>query len=125
MAKNAHEPTTETRKLVESLAGRGLPQRMICALLDNVGTPETLTKYYRHELDVGEAKACAQVAGKLFEKCMAGDTASILFWHKTRMGFKETNGVEISGKDGGAIETNATISAEEFVKAKQLLDEKY
>lgn len=40
-------------------------------------------------------------------------------------GYNQPTKIEITGKDGGAIETNATISAEEFVKAKQLLDEKY
>lgn len=86
-----HIPTDETRKLVKDSASLGLPQRMICALLENCKSVETLTKHYRKELDLGEAQACSVVAGALYKKCLAGDTAAILFWHKTRMGFRENS----------------------------------
>lgn len=84
-----HVPTEANKKLVESLAMRGLPHKMIVSLIDGVGTADTLREYYQEQLDIGNARACASVAGKLYEKCMEGDTASILFWHKTRMGFRE------------------------------------
>lgn len=85
-----HQPTEESRKLVEKLAQTGIPHTMICALIDGCKTAETLRLYYSEELKRGDATACAKVAGKLFEKCMAGDTASILFWMKTRCGYRET-----------------------------------
>lgn len=86
-----HKPTEESRKLVEKLAQTGIPQTMICALVDGCKTPETLKLHYSEELKRGDATACAKVAGKLFEKCMGGDTASILFWMKTRCGFRENS----------------------------------
>jgi len=85
-----HKPTEANKKLVEQLSGRGLPHKMI-AVLVGLSDDKTLRNHYKEQLETGEAKACAQVAGKLFEKCMAGDTASILFWHKTRMGFRENS----------------------------------
>ena len=50
-----HKPTDENRKLVESTSGLGLPHEQIAIL---VGIDDkTLRKHYRHELDVGKAKA--------------------------------------------------------------------
>lgn len=85
----AHKPTEESRKLVKDSAAVGLPQRMICSLLENCKSVETLTKHYQHELSLGEAQACRVVGGELYKKCLSGDTAAIIFWHKTRMGFRE------------------------------------
>jgi hypothetical protein len=87
--KKGHIPTEESRKLVETLSGYGIPHKMICKLIPNCRSSDTLEKHYRDELDRGDAKACSQVAGKLYEKCMEGDTASIIFWMKTRMGWRE------------------------------------
>lgn len=99
----AHKPTKEARVIVEKNSGYGLPKRMIATL---IGVNEkTLEKYYQKELTEGEAKANGLVAGTLFKKCMEGDTASILFWHKCRMGFRE--------KDREEAKTSAT----DFVKA--------
>ena len=48
-----HEPTAESRKLVESTSGLGLPHEQIAIL---VGIDDkTLRKYYRAELDAGKA----------------------------------------------------------------------
>lgn len=96
MSRQAHKPTDEYRKLAEQLAGVGLPHEMIGLLIGEKGiNHETLRKYYSEELARGKAKACAKVGNALFKKCMDGDTASILFWCKTQMGFKETQVQEI------------------------------
>lgn len=105
-----HKPTDEQRKLVEQLSGRGLPHKMIVSLIDGVSHEETLRTHYREELDRGAAKACAQVAGKLFEKCMSGDTASILFWMKTRCGFRENMSEDSSLEAESATDTLKRIA---------------
>ena len=60
-----HEPSAETRKLVESSSGLGLPHESIAVL---VGIDDkTLRKYYRHELDMGKAKANGQIAAQIIK----------------------------------------------------------
>ena len=68
--------------------------------------PKTLRLHYRDELDLASAKANAVVGGALFNKAKAGDTTAMIFWMKTRAGWKETHGVEHTGKDGGQIVFN-------------------
>lgn len=95
---DAHEPTPETRKLVESSSGLGLPHESIAVL---VGIDDkTLRKYYRAELDMGKAKANGQIAKTLFSKAVAGDTTSLIWWTKSQMRWSETVRNEVTGADG-------------------------
>jgi hypothetical protein len=90
------EPTEEQKKLVDQLAGYGIPEPDIARLVINPATkegisPVTLRKYFRDELDVGHVRANQQVAGALFKNATTGTetypggipTAQI-FWLKTR-----------------------------------------
>jgi hypothetical protein len=62
--ERAHRPDPAQRKQVETLAAYGIPE---CDISRVVGIdPKTLRKHYRDELDTGETKANAQVAGFLF-----------------------------------------------------------
>ena len=97
-----HEPTPETRKLVESSSGLGLPHESIAVL---VGIDDkTLRKYYRAELDMGKAKAHGQIAKTLYSKAVAGDTTSLIWWTKSQMRWSETVKNEITGADGEALQ---------------------
>ena len=97
-----HEPTAETRKLVESSSGLGLPHESIAVL---VGIDDkTLRKYYRSELDMGKAKANGQIAKTLFSKAVAGDTTSLIWWTKSQMRWSETVKNELTGADGEALQ---------------------
>jgi hypothetical protein len=51
--------------------------------------PKTLRKCYREELDLGETKANAQVAGFLFNSAKNGNVTAQIFWLKTRARWKE------------------------------------
>ena len=51
--------------------------------------PKTLRKHYREELDFGETKANAQVAGFLFNSARNGNVTAQIFWLKTRAQWKE------------------------------------
>ena len=96
--QQAHEPTDEKRKLVESTSGLGLPHEQIAIL---VGIDDkTLRKYYRNELDIGKAKANGQIAKTLFSKAIAGDTTSLIWWTKAQMRWSETVKQEMTGADG-------------------------
>ena len=98
---DAHEPTPETQRLVESSSGLGLPHESIAVL---VGIDDkTLRKYYRHELDMGKAKANGQIAKTLFSKATSGDTTALIWWTKTQMRWAETVKQEITGADGNDL----------------------
>ena len=62
--------------------------------------PKTLRKHYRDELDLGETKANAQVAGFLFNSAKNGNVSAQIFWLKTRARWRET---PMELKHSGAI----------------------
>lgn len=112
MAKRSptHKPTQETRAEVRALASFGVPQEEIATYLDI--DPKTLRKYYKDELLQSRLKVHARVGsflvnaatgaalkqgtGATYRDCL---TAAI-FYGKTRMGLKETSGLEHSSPDG-------------------------
>jgi hypothetical protein len=65
---------------------------------------KTLRKYYRHELDMGKAKANGQIAKTLYSKAVGGDTTSLIWWTKTQMKWAETQKHELTGADGTPLE---------------------
>jgi len=101
-----HKPTDEQRKLVETSAGLGLPHEQIAALIGI--EDKTLRKHYRAELDLGKAKASAQIAKTLFNKAQSGDTTALIWWTKAQMRWAETQKQEVSGPDGGAQQHTIT-----------------
>jgi hypothetical protein len=96
-----HEPTDETRRLVESSSGIGLPHEQIATLLEI--DDKTLRKWYRDELDKGKAKAHLKIAQTLFNKATKGDTTSLIWWTKTQMRWAETVKQEITGNNEGPV----------------------
>jgi|1186.fasta_scaffold437160_1 hypothetical protein len=88
MGRRAHRPNPAQRRQVEALAAYGIPEAEISGV---VGIdPKTLRKFYREELDLGEAKANAQVAGFLFNAARSGNVTAQIFWLKTRAKWRET-----------------------------------
>lgn len=103
-----HIPTDETRRLVESSSGLGLPHESIAVLIGI--DDKTLRKHYRHELDVGKAKANGQIAKTLYQKALAGDTTSLIWWTKSQMRWSETVKQELTGEDGAPLLTGIQVS---------------
>ncbi len=95
-------PSPEQRNQVEVLAGFGVPQHQIAVLLGC--DPKTLRKHFDGELSLGDAKATAKIAQTLYNKAVAGDTASLIFWLKARAGWREKHDIEISGRDGKPLQ---------------------
>lgn len=100
-------PSDDERRQIENLAGIGLPYRDIASTLGVA--LDTLKKHCGDELKRGKAIANAKVARTLHNKAVDGDTAAAIFWAKTQMGWRETERHELSGPDGGPIETNTVV----------------
>ncbi len=83
----AFDPTDKQRKEVEAYAGVGVAQDQIASII-GISAP-TLRKYFAEELERGAAKATASIAKRLYDKAMAGDTPSLIFWMKVRAGWRE------------------------------------
>lgn len=81
--KNAkHVRDDATAQEVETLSSYGIPQVEIAAF---VGVSvNTLTKYYREELDNAGTRLVMEAAGQLMRKVRGGDIAAIIFTLKTR-----------------------------------------
>lgn len=93
-------PTDEERKQVETLAGYGVPQEQISALIREGIHLDTLKEHFQAELIAGKAKANAQVGQTLFQKAVGGDTAAAIWWSKTQMRWAETQKHELTGENG-------------------------
>lgn len=93
-----HEPTPETRQIVQLHTTVGTNQNDVARILGI--SPKTLRLHYRDELDLSLAKANATIGGALFNKAKGGDTAAMIFWMKTQAGWKEKSVIEGPGPNG-------------------------
>jgi len=111
MARPTFQPTDEQRKLVEQLAAFGIPQeKMVQMVLGKTNKPidlKTLRKHFSLELETGELKANTKVAQCLYKQATDGNVTAQIFWLKTRARWKEQQSVELTGKDGGPVQTEA------------------
>lgn len=55
------------------------------------------SEQFEQAIKRGKAKANVFVGGKLMEKIRGGDTASIIFYMKSRCGWREKNDVNVTG----------------------------
>lgn len=93
-----HKPTAESRKLVSELSALGIKNEDVCAMIDT--SIPTLLKHYEKEIRDGRIKANAKIAQALYKKAIEGDTACLIFWAKTRLGWKEdpTTAIQINNQ---------------------------
>lgn len=119
-------PTAADRKLVETLAGYGVPHEDIALQVINPQTaksldPKSLRRHFRMELDTGATKANSLVAQNLFKHATGagkGAVAAAIFWMKVRAGWKEPpQRLEHTGADGGPVEQRTTVVDEREVAA--------
>ena len=101
VGRPAHLKTVDTQKKVFELSTVGTRYEDIALVLGI--SDDTLTKYYKPELEKGRIEANAAVAGTLFEKAKQGDTSSMIFWLKTRAQWSEKNTTELTGEGGAPI----------------------
>ena len=98
VGRPAFEPTEAQRENVANMVACGITQEQIALFLDI--DVKTLCKHFRREIDTAATVANAKVGKSLFVKAVSGDVGAMVWWTKTRMGWKEKQGVEHSGPDG-------------------------
>ena len=96
-----HLVSQDTRNQVTQMSIVGTRYEDIALVLGI--SHDTLTKYYKKELELGRIEANAAIAGTLFEKAKQGDTSSMIFWLKTRAQWSEKNTTELTGEGGAPI----------------------
>ena len=106
-----HLPNADTRNKVFMLSSVGTRHEDIATVL-SIST-DTLTKYYKEELDKGRIEANASVAETLFKQAKEGNTTAMIFWLKSRAKWKESTQHEISGNaDGTPVEVKIVTGIE-------------
>jgi hypothetical protein len=86
----AYVPTDESRNMVESLSGFGIPQDEIARLIGI--DPKTLRLHYADQIELGGIKATAKVAQNLFTmacKPTREGLQAAIFWLRVRAGWSE------------------------------------
>lgn len=114
MPGKRHVPTDELRVQVERAAGIGLPHEQIATLLGI--TDKTLRKKYRRELDLGMAKANVNVANAYYREVQKGNPTLLIWWTKTRLGWKEDKTLELKTPPGQPLEHRHTYGSPEILQ---------
>ena len=78
--------------VAEALASQGVPYRSIAAILS---IPDaTLRKYHGEAMARGHERANGEIVKTLYNKAMGGDTACLIFWCKTQLGWRDASPVQ-------------------------------
>lgn len=107
MSRKPHSPDDISRSKVETLAAVGVRHEDIARIIKI--DPTTLRIRYRDELDLGTAKANAQIAQRLYQRAVDGDLGAMIFWLKARAGWREKHTVEHMNPDGSPIQQAAGV----------------
>ena len=113
MSRPSHQPTPETRELVQKRSGLGQSQDAICRKLGI--DQKTLRKHYAEELERGADETNAEVASAIYLaatgrevqndgsiKRVPVNTALAIWWSKTRMNPVWREPREIDSVDTGS-----------------------
>jgi len=111
--------TDAERKQVEALAGVGLPQEQIAALLREGVCVDVVRDNFMHELKAGKAKASAKIGQTLFNRAIGGETAALIWWTKSQMGWKEKRDIDITSSDGTMSPSAPAVATEVLTKLNQ------
>lgn len=129
MSKRRKLTPDEIRQL-ETMSGLRLPTHQIAAILGLSKTHlEVLIKKddaARNAVEMGRAVASTTVRQRAYEQAIGGNTTMLIFWLKTQEGFRETDRLELSGPNGGPIESTRELTPEmrqkKIEKYKKLLE---
>jgi hypothetical protein len=110
------EPTEDEIAQIGKLAALGLDADHMAWFLDKGRSVffERMKEMpsFADAIKSGRAKADGKALNALWKKIDGGDTACILFYIKTRLGWKEVSVTEHTGKDGAPIQQEHKMSNE-------------
>ena len=89
----AHELTRLSRRLIKRMISAGLTVKSIAQVVEL--SEDTLTKYYRKELDTGLDESIALMERSLYRRGLKGDTTAALFWLKARAGWRDRDAMNV------------------------------
>lgn len=121
--RSTFKPTDEQRKLVEQLSAFGIRiDEMPVFVMGATGKPisePTLKKYFKKEIEHGRLKANFKVANALYKNATdGGNVTAQIWWLKAQAGWRETQSVELTGKDGAPIKTQDVTEGMDGLYAK-------
>lgn len=104
------DPGPTQSKQVSVMTALGMSPREISDIL--LIEDKLLKMYYKRELAGASPYVNLAVAKRALEMAMSGQHPDMTkFWLKSRAGWRETNTVELTGKDGGPIELSGAKAA--------------
>lgn len=115
----------EIAKQVQAMSQYGTPQTEIAELVGVSLVP--MRRLYKKELEKGRCVAKLAVRKKLYEACMEGNTACLIFYAKTQLGWREKDGPDMQAvqENSGVLVTPGILNEDEWEKAaRQKADDK-
>jgi hypothetical protein len=93
--RGEEHPREELRNQIKLMAAIGIAHAQMAGVLKM--SLETLHRCYRDDLDYGASSANTVVGGKIFEAAKRGESWACSLWAARRMGWKESNDLNVSG----------------------------
>lgn len=97
----AFKPTDEQTSWVRAMSLAGITHEQIAEVIGI--DADTLKKHFAEVLRTAKAKALGRVASGLYQQAFDGNTTAAIFIMKTQGGWKETEHLEVTGKNGADI----------------------
>ncbi len=118
--RHAFKPTADDRKTVSLMAAVGIPQEGIALCIQDGINDKTLRYHFKKELKTASLKANAKVGGMLYQAAMNGNVAAMIWWTKSRMGWKETKtlDVDVGVRQGVLTVPNLIEDTDKIVEQK-------
>jgi hypothetical protein len=113
MSRRPHQPTPKDVQYVEALASYGVPEEDIARVIGV--TRNTLRKHYSDQLENGQTRTNAQVAGFLFSAAKKGSVPAMMFWLRCRAGWSDASaGAAVGKKEAALVAARAPDVASPF-----------
>lgn len=99
---NRKHPDGNLAATIATMSLAGFTNKQMAAALKL--SEATLAEHYRYEIENGRVNTMTQVVQSLAQRAIGGSDTAAIFLAKARLGWTDRQSVELTGKDGGAIE---------------------